>query len=173
MDTRRHLVVQASMGPTIVVDPNSLVDCAPCMFSSIEGPAESEFLFENSVQTFGVSVFIAVVLLGHAHWKVSALENLHILMAAILTAAIRMVNWISIRREFLEGPVECDEVRSRVEILATLIADNLSRVQVHYQCQVLEALECAYVRDVADPDLIWTRWLEIPNQVLKYGEAMA
>ena len=110
MDTRRHLVVEASVGPTVVVDPDSLVNRATSLLSAIESPAESEFLLEDSVQSFGVCVFIAVILFSHAHRKVSGLEDLHILMAAVLTAAIRMVNWISVRREILEGPIQRDEV---------------------------------------------------------------
>ena len=98
------------MGPAVVVDPNGLVNCAPRLLSGIEGPADSEFLFEDSVESFGMCVFIAVILLSHAHWKVSTLKDLHILMAAVLTAAIRMVNWISVRREILEGSIQGNEI---------------------------------------------------------------
>ena len=110
MDMRRCLVVQASVGSTVVVDPNSLVDCSPGLVSGIEGPAESEFLLEDSIESFGVSVFVAVVFFSHAHWKISTLENFYVLMAAVLAAAVRMVNWISVCREILDGPIQCDEV---------------------------------------------------------------
>ena len=110
MDTRWHLVVQASVGSTVVVDPDSLINCAVCLLSGIEGPAEAELLLEDSVESFRVCVFIAVILLSHAYRKVSALEDFHILMAAVLTAAIRVVNWILVCREILEGSIQCDEV---------------------------------------------------------------
>jgi len=110
VDTRRHLVFQASVWPTVVVDPHSLFNCTSCLLSVIEGRAESELLLEDSIQSLRVGVLIAVIFLSHAHRKVSALEDLHILMAAVLTTAVRMVNWISVRRKILKSPIERNEV---------------------------------------------------------------
>ena len=94
----------------MVVDPHSLVSCSTCVISGSECRAQSVFLLEDAVKSFCVSVFVAVVLFGHAYWKVAVSEGFDEVVTAVLASTIRVVDRISVVGQVCEGSIECYEV---------------------------------------------------------------
>ena len=82
------------MRPTFVVGRNGLPDRRHGLRFAPEGLAESVFLFEYAGDALGLGVFVAVVDLGHADGTLPPLQRSDVVLAAILCAAIRMMDWV-------------------------------------------------------------------------------
>ena len=76
----RHVIVEAAVRAAVVVDPDGLVDGAACLQTSTEVTAEAVFLFEDAVQSFRVSVFVAVVFLCHADGEVTQVQDFDVVV---------------------------------------------------------------------------------------------
>jgi hypothetical protein len=121
----RHVIIEASVRTPMVVDPDRLVDSLASMEAVAEMATEAVLLFEDAVQSFSVSVFVAVVFFSHAHREIAIIEDVDVVVRAVLAAAIGMVNGKSIVRKLIEGTTEGNEVCGGVTGFAAVIADDL------------------------------------------------
>ena len=160
------------MWTAIVVKPDRFVDSTSGLFPGEEGPSEAVLLFQNAIQSLGDRVFCAVVDLAHAHREMTLLEASHVLVAAILTPTVRVVNRVFVVRQIIESVVQRFERLLRAEALSAVVTNNLVRMQVRDQRQVLEILPGPDIGDITDPDLIWIRRFELRNQIPIHRQGM-
>lgn len=168
----RHLVVETAMRASVVVDPDRLVDGTTCLQAAAELATQGVLLFEDAVQSFGVSVLVTVVFLGHADRQTSVVQDLDIVVRAVLAASIGVVDGIPILWQLSQGLAEGSEIRSGVAPLAAVVAHDLPREEVHDENQVFEAFSSSDVGDVAHPDHVRACCLEVGDQVVKHGETV-
>ena len=105
MHFRGGPVLQTHVGPAVVVHAHSLGDRATCLLNVPECHVQSVLLLENPIDPFSRRVFIAVVVLGHAHWKTARDQAVYVLMAAVLTTPVRVMDRIAVRRQCRESVV--------------------------------------------------------------------
>lgn len=151
------------MWSPIVVEPNRFVYSASRLLPVEECPSEAVLLFQNAVQSLGNRVFSAVIVLRHAHWKMTFLQASHVLVAAVLAPSIRVVNRVFVVRQIIESFVQRLERFLRAQAFGTVVTNNLVGMQVRDQCQVLEIFPGPDIGDIADPDLVWIRRFELRN----------
>lgn len=172
MDIGRHLVVETAVRASVVVHPDRLVDGATCLQATPELTTKAVLLFEDAVQSFGVSVFVAVVLLGHADRETSVVQDFDVVVRAVLAAPIGVVDGIPILWKLCQGLAEGYEIRGGVALLAAVVAHDLPREEVHDESQVFEASGSSDVGDIADPDHVRACCLEVGDQVVKHGKTV-
>ena len=160
------------MWSAIVVEPDRFVDSTSRLFPGEERPSEAVFLFQNSIQSLGNRVFCTVVDLSHAHREMTLLQLSHVLVAAVLTPTIRVVNRVLVVWQIIESFVQRLERFLRVEALSAVVTNNLVGMQVRDQCQVLEIFPGPNIGDITNPDLVWIRRFELRNQIPIHRQGM-
>ena len=172
VDIGWHLVVETAMRASVVVDPDRLVDGTTSLQAAAELATQAVLLFEDAVQSFGVSVLVAVVLLGHADRQTSVVEHFDVVVRAVLAASIGVVDWIPILWQLSQGLAKGYEIGGGVAPLAAVVAHDLPGEEVHDQYQVFEPFSSSDVGDVADPDHVRACCLEVGDEVVKHGETV-
>ena len=76
------------MRPTMVVQIHPLADRGVGVLLAPKLITKAVFLLQDAIETLGLGVLLAVILLGHTDTQTRSLQRLNVRRAAILTAAI-------------------------------------------------------------------------------------
>lgn len=120
--------LQACVWPAVVVQPHGLVNRLLCLCGVSERCTDSVFKLQDAVDPFGVGIFCAMIYLGHTHLQAALPEALHVVVAAVLAAAIGMMNRVAFRRQVCQGPLQGLDAAQGFEAVAAMVPDDLPGV---------------------------------------------
>lgn len=137
-----------------VVDRDGVADRGACVSERGEARIEIEFVFQHAVDAFGHRVLVAMRPVGHAREHPQGLQLPEVLVTAVLTATIGVMDDPRAVPERLLGGSEGRERAVMREIPPQVPADDAPRGQIGDEKQVgKRAVREAEVRDVTDHHL--------------------
>ena len=99
LDQTVHLlwntISQRGVWTTSVIQTHGLIHRQPSAFLGLKFLVQGIFTFQNAVHPLGHRIFRAVIALCHADAQASIGQPVHILMAAILSVLIRMMDGLN------------------------------------------------------------------------------
>src|SRR5262249_22952148 len=113
-----------------------------------------------------------MILLSHAHGQSSAGSQLHVIMTAILTSTIRVVDGPLACLQLLERHFQRLLTANRFQTVAAVISHNMTRYFVGQHRQKHEALFRAQIRHIAYPNLVGTLGLMSFDQVPEHRQGV-
>ncbi len=138
----------------------------------LEGLIQSVFAFENPVHPLGQRILGTVIDLGHAHGQPPRRRQLHVRVAAVLAAAIRVVDGVLADRQLLERHLQRLLATDRLQTVSAVIAHNVPRNLVGQQRQKHESLLRPQIRQIPHPNLIGTVDFTSFDQIPEHRQAM-
>src|SRR5262249_26890853 len=130
MDGVRRAQIEGGMRTTCVVGVDRLGDGESGLSGGAELPVEIKLVLQNPIHPFRIAMFIAVVLLGHADRQEAIPQDGRVVMAAVLTAAIGMMDGPAIAGQLRDGHLQGLYTLGRGIALAHIPTDDATRDQV-------------------------------------------
>ena len=87
-----RLEIQRAVRSSCVIQSHRLIYCQPSLSHTVKFILKKILLLEYAVDTLSHGIFGAMILLGHTNLQSVAKQAFNIFMAAILTAAVRVMD---------------------------------------------------------------------------------
>jgi len=125
-------------------------------------------ILDNAVHTLCKGVVGGLVVLRHRDLYAVLLQFLHVEVAAVLDAAVRVVDESReiTSASLFDGHAESFESEDGCQGFCQAPANDFLRISISYEMQVAASASEVNVGDVALPQLVRCRWLESLDEIL-------
>ena len=136
------------------VDLQVLEDEASGSFSAQQRRAQNQLLFERAEEALAGGVVPAVPFAAHAAGHSVRVEDHEVFGAAVLAAAVAVVQKAAGRATSPQRHLERRQDQLLIDVFAHRPADDATRKQIEHHRQIQPALRRPQIRDVLHPDSI-------------------
>src|ERR1041384_1172202 len=113
-----------------------------------------------------------MIALGHADAQATLSQPVHVLVTAILTALVGVMNRLGVHRQLLQRMVQRSHTTNRFQAVARVRPHYLARILIRNQRQIQVALLGPQVTQITDPYLIGSLHRRLLYQIPKYRQVV-